>query len=114
MIGKERMRLEIATVVYPKAIENSMSLLRSGQSADGCKSMQQLAAQLAVSYADALIDELEKQKPVEWRDEDLLMLDETLHFIDEFQKSNRCFSENEMQNSVSCRNWLKSLKERMT
>ena len=54
-----------------------------------------------------------EQKHFEWGDEDLMMLDETLYFIDEFQKSNRCLSENEMQNSVSCRNWIKSLKERI-
>lgn len=57
--------------------------------------------------------EKEQQKPFKWDDADDLMCTETLYFIDEFQKSDRCLSENEMQNSVSCEKWLKSLKERM-
>ena len=61
MTDRERMRLEIACAIYPKAMENAMESLRRGQSADGCKTMQEFAAQLAVSYADALIAELEKE-----------------------------------------------------
>lgn len=56
---------------------------------------------------------LERQNPAEWSEEDSLMLDETLFFIQEFQKSDRCKNENDMQNSVTCENWLKSLKDRV-
>ena len=55
---------------------------------------------------------LEKQKPVIAESEKWL-IDETLYFLDEFQQSNRYCSENELQNSVSCMDWLKSLKQRM-
>jgi hypothetical protein len=41
------------------------------------------------------------------------MIDETLYFIREYQQSNRCKDENDMQNSVTCEKWLKSLKERV-
>lgn len=63
------MRYEIAKEMYPKAIDNAMMVLRGGGRAvveDGMKTltfdtMPKYAAYLAVSYADALIDELEKQ-----------------------------------------------------
>lgn len=38
------------------------------------------------------------------------MIDETIYFIQEFRKSNRCADEGDFQNSVTCENWLKSLK----
>ncbi len=53
---------------------------------------------------------LENQKPVEWGEEDSDMTKETIYFINEFQKSDRCKDENDMQNSVTCEDWLKSLK----
>ena len=39
------------------------------------------------------------------------MIDETIYFIQEFRKSNRCADEGDFQNSVTCEDWLKSLKE---
>ena len=51
---------------------------------------------------------LEKQPII--REKDKWLIDETLYFLDEFQQSDRCYSENEMQNSITCKNWLKSLK----
>lgn len=54
---------------------------------------------------------LEKQPIISEKDK--WLIDETLYFLDEFQQSDRCYSENEMQNSITCKNWLKSLKERM-
>jgi hypothetical protein len=67
-MDKKAMRYEIAKEVFPKAIENAVMVLRSGGRAaveDGMKTltfntMPKYAAYLAVSYADALIDELEK------------------------------------------------------
>ena len=53
------------------------------------------------------------QKPAEWNKNDEVLLDETLHFIREFQQSDRCIDEGDMQNSVTCENWLKSLKDRV-
>lgn len=61
--------------------------------------------------------ELEKQgeqKPAEWNKNDEVLLDETLHFIREFQRSDRCINEGDMQNSVTCENWLKSLRPQPT
>ena len=52
---------------------------------------------------------LEKQKPVEWSEKDSNNLKETIYFIKEFQKSNRCKNENDMQNSVTCEKWLESI-----
>lgn len=67
-MDKEKMRYEIAKEVFPKAIENAVMVLRSGGRAvveDEFKTltfrtMPEYAAYLAVSYADALIEELEK------------------------------------------------------
>ena len=57
--------------------------------------------------------ELVEQKPAKWNKNDKVLLDETLHFIREFQQSDRCINEGDMQNSVTCENWLKSLKDRV-
>ena len=61
---------------------------------------------------DAEKKELKKieQKPTEWSEEDDLIRTEAIYFINEFQKSDRCVNENDMRNSVTCENWLKSLK----
>lgn len=48
-----------------------------------------------------------------WSEEDELMIQDAIHWIKEFQKSNRCNDENDMQSSVTCENWLKSLKDRV-
>jgi hypothetical protein len=56
-----------------------------------------------------------KQKPKqEWGEGDMAMIQDAIHWINEFQKSNRCKDENDMQNSVTCENWLKSLKDRIS
>jgi hypothetical protein len=60
IMDKKQMCYEIAKEVFPLAIENAQMVLRHGKALEGCKTMQQGAAQLAVSYADALIGELEK------------------------------------------------------
>lgn len=54
---------------------------------------------------------LEKQgeKNPAWSEEDKLMIQDAIHWIQEFQKSDRCKDENDMQNSVTCENWLKSI-----
>lgn len=44
--------------------------------------------------------------------EDLEMIDETIYFINEFQRSDRCMNEGDMQNSVTCEHWLNSLKSK--
>lgn len=62
---------------------------------------------------EEVIDWLEKQAPKldqYWSKEDELMIQDAIHWIQEFQKSDRCKDENDMQNSVTCENWLKSLK----
>lgn len=46
----------------------------------------------------------------QWGEEDEAMLKDAIYFINEFQRSNRCKDENDMQNSVTCENWLKSLQ----
>ena len=58
---------------------------------------------------------LEKQgeKKSDWSAEDEFMIQDAIHWIKEFQKSNRCKDENDMQNSVTCEDWLKSLKNRI-
>ena len=48
-----------------------------------------------------------------WSEKDGEMIDETLYFIREYQQSNRCKDENGMQNSVTCKKWLKNLKQRI-
>lgn len=39
------------------------------------------------------------------------MIDESIHFIQEFRNSDRCAEQGDWQNSVTCEGWLKSLKE---
>lgn len=39
------------------------------------------------------------------------MIDETIHFIQEFRNSDRCAEQGDWQNSVTCESWLKSLKQ---
>jgi len=56
----------------------------------------------------AWLEKQKEQKPAEWSEEDGKNLEETLYFIREFQQSNRCKDEGDMQNSVTCENWLKS------
>lgn len=46
----------------------------------------------------------------EWSEEDETILQDAIYYINEYQKSNRCKDENDMQNSVTCENWLKSIK----
>ena len=53
-----------------------------------------------------------EQNPA-WSEEDKFMIQDAIHWIKEFQKSNRCKDENDMQNSVTCEEWLKSLKKRI-
>lgn len=53
-----------------------------------------------------------EQKP-DWSEEDELMIKDAIHWINEFQKSNRCKNENDMQNSVTCEDWLYSLIDRV-
>lgn len=77
------MRYEIAKDVFPQAIENVQKMLRYGQKLQGCKTMQQGAAQLAVSYADALIEELEKGGK---ESEDERIRKNCIHFL-ELQKT---------------------------
>lgn len=48
-----------------------------------------------------------------WSEEDELMIQDAIYWINEFQKSNKCKDENDMQNSVTCENWLKSIKDRV-
>jgi len=63
---------------------------------------------------DAEKKELKKiEQASTWSKEDELMIQDAIHWINEFQKSNRCKDENDMQNSVTCENWLKSLKEKI-
>lgn len=69
-MDKKIMRYEIAKEMYPKAIENAVMVLRGGGRAvvEGefktltFRTMPEYAAYLAISYADALIEELEKVK----------------------------------------------------
>lgn len=39
------------------------------------------------------------------------MIDEAIHFIQEFRNSDRCAEQGDWQNSITCEGWLKSLKE---
>ena len=78
------------------------------------RSMKGMSDSAKVTY-NSWIDWVKKQgeqKPIIAENEKWL-IDETLYFLDEFQHSDKCYSEQEMQNSVTCRNWLKSLKEKM-
>ena len=58
---------------------------------------------------DHVVSWLKRQGGQNWSEEDSLMVDETIFFIKEFQKSDMCKNENDMQNSVTCENWLRSL-----
>ena len=51
-----------------------------------------------------------QQKTVELIEDDSLMIDETIFFIQEFQKLDICKDRGYMQNSFACINWLKSLR----
>ena len=66
-----------------------------------------------VKKSKVWIDWLEKQGEQKskqyWSQEDELMIQAAIHWIQEFQKSDRCRDENDMQNSVTCQNWLKSI-----
>ena len=64
---------------------------------------------------DNILTWLEKQveQKSAWSEEDNMMIEETLYFLREYQHSNRCKDESDMQNSVTCREWLKSLKQRI-
>lgn len=53
------------------------------------------------------------EKPTAWTEEDNMMIEETLYFLREYHHSNRCKNEGDMQKSVTCREWLKSLKQRI-
>jgi len=64
-------------------------------------------------YRKSWVDWLEKQRKPTWSEVDSLMIDETLFFIKEFQMSNRCKNENDMQNSVTCEKWLIDLRDKM-
>ena len=60
---------------------------------------------------DAEKKELRKiKRELAWSEKDEMMIEETLYFLREYQHSNRCKDENGMQNSVTCENWLKSLR----
>ena len=90
-MDKKSMRYEIAKEMYPKAIDNAMMVLRSGGRAvvaDEFKTltfrtMPEYAAYLAVSYADALIEELEKGGK---ESEDERIRKNCIHFL-ELQKT---------------------------
>lgn len=60
---------------------------------------------------EEVIDWLEKgeQKSKYWSQEDIVMIQDAIYWIQEFQQSNRCKNESDMQNSVTCENWLKSI-----
>ena len=59
---------------------------------------------------DNILSWLEKQKNL-LSDNDKDILRDAIYFINEFQKSDRCKNENDMQNSVTCENLLKRLVE---
>lgn len=52
---------------------------------------------------------MKRQKPIELSDDDMAMIQDAIHWVQEFQKSDRCKDENDMQNSVTCENWLKNI-----
>ena len=96
--------------LFPELKEDEDERMRN-VAINACKYMVDNFENSTKQYEDA-ITWLEKQKPVIAESEKWL-IDETLYLLDEFQQSNRCCSENELQNSVSCMDWLKSLKQRM-
>lgn len=53
------------------------------------------------------------KKIINWTEDDDNMIKEIIHFIKEYQQSNRCVDENGMQNSVTCEEWLDNLKNRI-
>ena len=53
---------------------------------------------------------LEKQKSAEWSESDESSRQDAIYFIEQFQQSNKCKDENDMQNSVTCVKWLESFK----
>lgn len=59
------------------------------------------------------LEKQSEQKSI-WSEEDEEMFNETLYFINEYQKSDKCKDENGMQNSVSCKKWLHAIKNRLT
>lgn len=77
--------------------------------------IQSIQDNMCVIHKDKCIAWLEKQGEQNhaWSEEDELMIKDAIHWINEFQKSNRCKDENDMQNSVTCENWLKSLQDRV-
>ena len=66
-----------------------------------------------VMWLKSIKDRVQSQPKQKWNEEDDMMIDETLYFLREYQQSDRCKDENDMQNSVTCENWLKSLKDRV-
>lgn len=65
-----------------------------------------------LTKAIAWLEKQNEQKP-SWSEEDIDMIQDAIHWIQEFQQSDKCKDENDMQNSVTCENWLKSLKDKM-
>ena len=56
--------------------------------------------------------ELSGKRIIGWSNVDEEVIKETIYFINEYQKSNRCKDENGMQNSVTCEKWLRNLIKR--
>lgn len=48
-----------------------------------------------------------------WSEEDMAIIDDAIFFIQEFQKSDRCKNESDMQNSVTCERFLIFLKDKV-
>ena len=63
---------------------------------------------------DADKKELKKieQNPA-WSEEDMAIIDDAIFFIQEFQKSDRCKNESDMQNSVTCERFLIFIKDKV-
>lgn len=72
--------------------------------------VNQVVYEREIDWLKALKDIVQPKPRQEWSEEDELMIQDAIHWINEFQKSNRCKDENDMQNSVTCENWLKALR----
>lgn len=66
--------------------------------------------QKEIDWLHRITYRLKHQPKQEWSEEDEVIRQDAIYFINEFQKSNRCKDENDLQNSVTCENWLKSIK----
>ena len=75
-----------------------------------------------LNYSDCLFERLSREKILDWLKKqedrkfgikDIMNIDETIYFLNEFNLSNRCTDEDDIQGSAECQQWLEGLKKRL-